>query len=95
MAFNADYLTCLTGISNDKPNMWLYKTTDSAATVDTAGYFSVGYGINLGDIIVRVTVDSLTAPTAASTAGFHLVNSVSSTAIDVADVLALTTTDTD
>lgn len=95
MAFDARYLTCVGQIGNEMPNLWLYKTTDAAAAVDSAGYFPVGYGIKLGDVIMRVTVDSLTAPTAASAAGFHIVNSVSATAIDVADALALTTTDTD
>ena len=63
--------------------------------MDSAGYFSVGYGLKLGDVIMRMTVDSLSAPTSVSASGFHIVNSVSATAIDVADVLALTATDTD
>ena len=49
MAFNADYLTCMNDIGITKPNIWLYKTTDAAATVDTAGYFSTGYGFKVGD----------------------------------------------
>ena len=97
MAFNADYLTCLNDIGSTKPNIWLYKTADAAATVDTAGYFPVGYGLKVGDIIYRVTVDDVALDNAAavSTAGWHVVLSVSSTAVDVSDTTALTLTDTD
>lgn len=95
MAFNARYLTCVNDISYEKPNIWTYKTTDDAATVDSAGYFPVGYGIKLGDMVYRVTVDSLTAPTSVTTAGLHLVRAVSATSVDVADTLALTLINTD
>ena len=96
MAFDATYLTCIgPASSNDKPNIWLYKSTDTAATVDSASYFPVGYGLKIGDLVYRITVNSVTAPTSVTAAGFHLVVDVSSTVVDVADVLALTLTDTD
>lgn len=95
MAFNAEYLAPLLAGGPNLPTIWVYRTADAAATVDSAGYFSVGYGLKLGDVILRMTFDSLTAPTSVSASGFHIVNSVTATAIDVADVLALTATDTD
>lgn len=94
MAFNKQYLAPIAVAGPDLPTVWMYKTTDPAATVDTASYFDVGLGLKLGDLIFRVTVDSLSAPTTA-TGGLHQVVNVSATAVDVADALALTATDTD
>lgn len=105
MAFDSTYLYPIGG--NPKrgkvPTMWMYLTTDTAATVDTAGYFDNGSTTNtnmrnvmmLGDVVLRVTVDSVTAPTSVSAVGLHYVNANSSGIIDVADTLALTATDTD
>lgn len=105
MAFNSAYLNPIGG--NPKrgraPTLWMYLTADSAATVDTAGYFDNGTTTNtgmrnmmmLGDIVFRVTVDSVTAPTSVTSVGLHYVNQNSSGIIDVADTLALTATDTD
>lgn len=96
MAFNAAYLTPLAQVGPGKPNLWLYKTEDAAATVDTADYFPVGYGIKVGDWVLRTTVTNLgLSNEAVSTAGIHLVSTASSTSVDVNDVLALTLTDTD
>lgn len=90
MAFAASGLSRLAGGNGN--SIWLYKTTDTAADVDTAGYFNSQVGImNIGDLIIRVTLSS----GALSTAGFHVVKDVSATAIDVTDVTALTVTDTD
>lgn len=83
------------------PNLLTYKTEDAAATVDTAAYFNEkGSPLKINDVIMRITVTNIdTDSEAASTAGFHLVNSVTITAgthvIDVADALAVTVTDTD
>lgn len=96
MAFNAAYLTPMTQIGFGKVNLWTYKTDDSAATVDTADYFPTGYGIKVGDWVLRTTVTNLGASNeAVATAGIHLVSTASSTSVDVNDVLALTLTDTD
>lgn len=105
MAFNSAYLYPIGGNSKRgrTPSLWMYMTADSAATVDTAGYFDNGTTTNtgmrnlmmIGDVVIRVTVDSVTAPTSVSSAGFHVVNSNSSGIIDAADTLALTATDTD
>ncbi len=76
--------------------LWCYDTADAAATVDSASYFT-GEGsehIRLGDIILRRTFDSISAPTSITTAGFHIV-SAAGAAIDLSDVLAITVTDTD
>ena len=77
--------------------VWLYKTTDTAATVDTTAYFS-GLAVNMlkvGDIIVRSTVDVVALPTSVTTMGLHFVASNDGTTVDTADALPLTVTDTD
>lgn len=82
------------------PNLLTYKTDDTAATVDTAGYFNEkGSPLKINDVIMRITVTNIDLDTeASSTAGFHLVNSVvrgATDVIDIADALAVTVTDTD
>lgn len=75
--------------------LWLYRTEDPAATVDTAGYFNAARGLlTLGDVILRCTVNSSGVP---QTWGFHGVNDVPAAPgnVDVADALAITVTDTD
>ena len=73
--------------------LWAYRTEDTAATVDTAGYFNGAASLlRAGDVIIRITVNSSGVP---QNGGFHLVNSNASGVVDVADVLAFTTTDTD
>ena len=78
-------------------NLWHYKTTDAAATVDSAGYFTgdAVKMLRLGDLIIRFTLDSLSAPTSVSTAGFHIVSSNDGTTVDVNDATAISVTDTD
>lgn len=98
MAFNAAGLTPLGGQSKRgrAPQLFGYRTTDSAATVDTADYFlSVKDSMEIGDIILRTTVDSLTAPTSVTSVGFHVVRAKSSTSIDVADATAVNVSNTD
>jgi hypothetical protein len=74
--------------------VFLYATEDAAADVDTAGYFNdARHILRQGDAIWRLTINSSGVP---QTMGFHLVNSVPATGnVDVADALAITTTDTD
>lgn len=105
MAFDSTYLYPIGGNSKrgKVPTLWMYLTADAAATVDTAGYFDNGSTTNtgmrnvmmIGDVVLRVTVDSVTAPTSVSAVGFHYINQNSSGIIDAADTLALTATDTD
>jgi hypothetical protein len=104
MAFDRNYLYPVGGNSKRgvMPTLWMYMTTDAAATVDAAGYFDNGSTTNtgmrnqmmVGDVIIRLTVDSLTAPTSLTAPGFHVVNANSSGVIDVTDVTAFTVTDT-
>ena len=75
------------------PQMWSYMTTDAHAAVDSAGYFnSVRSLLEIGDLIYVAVINSSGV---LQTAGFHLVKDKTSSSIDVADVLAVTMTDTD
>lgn len=70
-------------------NLWVYKTDDAAADVDTAGYFNAAANvINIGDLILRLTYTT-TAFTTLSTAGFHVVNANSAGVVDLQDTLTL------
>lgn len=75
------------------PQIWSYTTTDTAATIDTSGYFNaVASLLKVGDLIYRVTTSS----GAVSTAGLHVVMSISAAGVvDVADTTAMTVTNTD
>jgi hypothetical protein len=89
MAYSAANLTRLSGGSG--VNLWHYTTTDTIATVNTAGYFNDAIGmIRSLDVIIAVT----------STGGTPVVSlvyakDVSSSAIDVTDGLTVTATDSD
>lgn len=74
--------------------LWMYRTEDAAAAVDTAGYFNAARSLlKAGDVILRLTVNSSGVP---QTWGFHGVNDVPATGnVDTTDTLALTVTDTD
>lgn len=96
MAFDSAGLSAAGGQSKagNAPQMWTYTTTDSAATVDTSGYFnSIASLLKVGDLIYRVTTSSGSV----STAGFHVVLSISAAGVvDVADAQAVNTgTNTD
>lgn len=89
MAYASSGLTNLASASG--VNLWHYITTDTIATVNTAGYFNDAVGmIGSNDVIVAVT----------STGGTPVVtltyaNSVTASAIDVVDGLTVTATDSD
>lgn len=95
MAFDSTGLNAAGGQSKagNAPQMWTYTTTDSAATVDTSGYFnSVSSLLKVGDLIWRVTTSS----GAVSTAGWHVVMSISAAGVvDTSDATAATVTNTD
>jgi len=77
-------------------NYWHYITTDTPAGVDTTGYFnSAANMLNVGDIILVVQADSVTAPTAVTAAGHHIVNFNDGSIVDVTDATALSVVDTD
>jgi len=71
--------------------LWHYSTVDTAADVDTAGYFNeASHMIRLGDMIMA-NVDTDGTPAA----GIFLVNSNTSGVVDVADLTAVGGADTD
>ncbi len=94
MAFSATgFATIAASKAGNAPSMYSYTTTDSAATVDTEGYFNeISSILKVGDLILRVT----TSAGAVSTAGFHVVlSNTSAGVVDVSDTTALTVTDAD
>ncbi len=95
MAFSATAFQPIGGQAKagNAPQMWSYITTDAAADVDSSGYFnSVASLLKVGDLILRVTTSSGSV----STAGFHVVMSVSAAGVvNVSDTTALTVTNTD
>jgi hypothetical protein len=83
----------LTAIGQSKrgnaPGLFLYKTADTQATVNTSGYFnSIANLLTVGDIIF---VYDSTTPSLVLT----YVNSVSSGVVDIADGTTVSATDTD
>tara|TARA_R100001460_G_scaffold5214_1_gene14622 strand:+ start:15938 stop:16207 length:270 start_codon:yes stop_codon:yes gene_type:complete len=89
MAYSATSLTRLAGGSG--VTLWHYTTTDTIATVNTAGYFSDSANMfNGNDVIIAVTS---TGGTPAVTITYA--NSVTASAVDVVDGLTVTATDSD
>ena len=76
------------------PRLWMYRTADAAATVDTSGYFNDAARIlSVGDWILRTTINASGVP---QTNGIHVVQTISAAGVvDVTDALALTATNTD
>jgi len=95
MAFNSANFQPIGGQSKagNAPQVWSYTTEDTAATVDTSGYFNaVASLVKVGDIIWRVTTSS----GAVSTAGYHVVmTNTSAGVVNVSDTTASTVTNTD
>lgn len=76
--------------------LYKYETTDSAATVDTAGYFNASAAIlPVGSVILVISVDDLAAPTAMNAAGHLFVNANDGTVVDTVDLTGFSATDTD
>jgi hypothetical protein len=90
MAFSSTgWVTVCAAKSGNAPSMYLYKTADTQATVNTADYFlSLKDTLKVGDIIF---VYDTTTPSLVLT----YVNAVSSTAVDIADGTTVSATDTD
>lgn len=90
MAFSATGLvTVCAAKAGNAPSMYLYKTADTQATVNTADYFlSLKDTLKVGDIIF---VYDTTTPSLVLT----YVNAVSSTSVDIADGTTVSATDTD
>ena len=71
--------------------LWHYTSVDTAATIDTAGYFNAATDmVRVGDMVVANTD---TDGTPAS--GIYLVNANASGVVDVADMTAVGAADTD
>lgn len=79
------------------PALYSYKTQDTHATVDGAGYFNaIRSNLNIGDLIYVVVVTNRGASNEALlTAGWHVVKDKSTTAVDTTNVTAITVTDSD
>ncbi len=99
MAFDIAYLVPISeqskkGVASTR---WSYWTLDTAATVDSAGYFnSASKLLQVGDIIDRVTWSTaIGSGGTISTYGPHIVNSNASGVVDTSDATAGTVTDTD
>ena len=90
MAFSATgFVTVCAAKAGNAPSMYLYKTADTQATVNTADYFlSLKDTLKVGDIIF---VYDTTTPSLVLT----YVNAVSSTSVDLADGTTVSATDTD
>ena len=79
------------------PQHWTYATLDTAATLDTSGYFNdMSLLLEPGDVIHRVTWSTAigTGGTVANY-GTHLVLTNAAGVVDVSDETNLTETDTD
>ena len=90
MAYSATGLvTVCASKAGNAPSMYLYKTADTQATVNTADYFlALKDMVKVGDIIF---VYDTTTPSLVLT----YVNSVTSTSVDIADGTTVSATDTD
>jgi len=91
MAFSADgFATIAASKAGNAPSIYSYKTADTQATVNTAGYFnSIASLLKVGDIIF---VYDSTTPSLVLT----YVNAVSAAGVvDIADGTTVSATDTD
>ncbi len=89
MAFEAKNLSGLAYANGF--TLWHYKTNDTAATVDTSGYFNDAAGqVSVGDFIIA-NVDQDGTPGH----GLFVVLSNASGVVDVGDMTAVGGTDTD
>lgn len=73
-----------------------YVTTDAPTVIDTTGYFNdAADQLPVGSIVLAIEVDNVLAPSAATSAGHHIVNANDGTTVDVTNATALSTTDSD
>ena len=90
MAYSATgFVTVCASKAGNAPSMYLYKTSDTQATVNTSGYFNdLSSVLSVGDILF---VYDTTTPSLVLT----YVNSNSSGVVDVTDGTTVSATDTD
>lgn len=91
MAFSRSTFQRMGGANSDAGALWLHRTADSAATVNTVDYFLDAINeINVGDIIMSM---SATGGTPVLTILYC--NANSGTVIDVVDGTVISATDSD
>lgn len=91
MAFSRSGLARVSGANSDAGSMWMYSSTDTIATINTANYFLEAITeINLNDILF---ITSSTGGT--PVVSINYCNSNTGSAIDITDGLVVTATDTD
>ncbi|MGZ8409429.1 MAG: hypothetical protein ACXWVS_05825 [Hyphomicrobium sp.] len=89
MAYNAKNLSVLAYANGF--TLWHYGTTDTAAVVDTAGYFdSAADMLRAGDMIIG-NVATASSPQA----GIFVVRSITGGVVNVSDLTSLGAVDTD
>jgi hypothetical protein len=90
MAYSATgFVTVCASKAGNAPSMYLYKTADTQATVNTSGYFNdLSSVLSVGDILF---VYDTTTPSLVLT----YVNSNSSGVVDIVDGTTVSATDSD
>jgi hypothetical protein len=90
MAYSATgFVTVCASKAGNAPSMYLYKTSDTQATVNTSGYFNdLSSVLSVGDILF---VYDTTTPSLVLT----YVNSNSSGVVDIGDGTTVSATDSD
>ena len=87
MAYSATGLHRIVGASG--VNLWIYQTTDTIATVNSAGYFNDSANmVNVRDLIIVMDTNT-------PTTNFCTVLSNTGSAVDVSDGTAVAETDGD
>jgi len=77
--------------NSDFPTIWTYRTADTAAAIDTEGYFNdAANDLSVGDVIY-----ALTGVGGTLAYGFFAVASNAAGVVDLANTTALTVTDSD
>lgn len=78
-------------------NIWSYDTTDTLATVDTAGYISdaTARGMKIGDMVITRVFSSLATKTTITAMNLSFVISITSGAANLTDGTAVAATNTD
>lgn len=97
MAFSgAEYMTLIAHGGPSGFKLYHYLTTDAAAAIDSSGHFDAfASQLDVGDVVLAVTVNSVSAPTSVSGVSLHVVLSNDGTTVDVSDTVLSALADTD
>lgn len=91
MAYSHPTLFRVGGTDSQGPTIWTYTTTDSAADLNTSGYFNdASADLTAGDLIYATTSTGTT-----TVAALYYVLTNASGVVDVNDGTVLANTDTD